>query len=437
MKATFESLETRNLLSTSALSPIDVGDQTSDLATRITSEVDLSQDLTSKRFPPPGPRVSVILSNGNLSVIGTPGNDVVRVSNLNSDTVRVSVGGLVRPTNYDFPATAVKLIFFQGGDGDDSFVNLTDINSVLDGGGGNDFLQASGGNDVLLGRAGNDILTDTGIGSTNTLDGGDGQDNIWGFGNDTIFGGGGDDTIYSIVGTSVLDGGAGNDRVITNGVSTNVADAADRPAVVFKQRATRVALENGVLYIDGDATDNLVALNQVGNRIVVTYRGDSGTSTQTFPAREVTQVAGILRAGNDTLINNTRIDGVFYGTGGNDVLIGGAGNDLLKGGGDNDVLIGGGGNDDLTGDDGTDILVGGAGIDTLRAGFDRTDTLVADAVDIILGDPLTLIRVPTPYVDSFLTPIPTSIRKRIPLELPNPTDDESLRLIEPVVLSSF
>jgi Ca2+-binding RTX toxin-like protein len=431
MKPAFESLETRNLLSTLGLATTD-GDRAvlGDLGTRIAPVADISTDLLIVRAKTRPPRVTVTLSNGILSITGTPGDDVIRVSNLNPTTVRVAVGvGLALPTNYDFPTTSVNRIVIQGWDGNDSLVNLTAIDSVVDGGNGNDFLQSGGGNDVLLGRGGNDILTDTGVGSTNTLDGGDGQDNIWGFGNDTIFGGGGDDTIYSIVGTSFLDGGAGNDRVITNGVSTNVADVADRPAVVFKTRATPVALDNGVLYFAGDATDNLVALNQVGNKIVVTYRDASGTSTQTFNASQVTQIAGILGAGNDTVINNTNTDGVFYGFAGNDVLIGGGGNDLLKGGGDNDVLIGGGGNDDLTGDLGTDYIEGGAGIDTLRAGFDQTDTLVADAFDIVLGDPLTLLWVSTQDPAPIPTPIPTSIRKRIPLELSNLTYDATLPLI--------
>jgi Ca2+-binding RTX toxin-like protein len=464
MKPAFESLETRNLLSTLGLATIE-GDGTvpGEVATRIVPVADISTALPSGKIVLKS-RVIVTVSNGILSVIGTPADDVVQVSNPDPATVRVAVGTGRNTVNYNFPATAVNRIVFEGLDGNDSFVNLTAIDSVQDGGGGNDALQSGGGNDVLLGREGNDTLTDTGgnntldggdgddilqsgsgndvllgrggndiltdTGGRNTLDGGDGQDNIWGFGNDVIFGGAGDDTIYSIVGTSFLDGGAGNDRVITNGVSTNVADVADRPAVVFKTRATPVTLDNGVLYFAGDAMDNLVTLTQdSNNKIFVTYRDASGTSIQSFSASQVTQIAGILGAGNDTVINNTNIDGVFYGVAGNDVLIGGGGNDLLKGGGDNDVLIGGVGNDDLTGDLGTDYLEGGAGIDTLRAGFDRTDTLVAEAIDIVLGDPLVLILVPTPAPAPVPTPIPTRIRRLVPLELPNLTYDAVLPLI--------
>ncbi|MFN0019428.1 MAG: hypothetical protein ACKVP0_14275 [Pirellulaceae bacterium] len=72
------------------------------------------------------------------------------------------------------------------------------------------------------------------------------------------------------------------------------------------------------------------------------------------------------RRGNDTIsMYNTRLNAVFFGEGGDDILTGGYGNDLLIGGSGNDRINGGvvGGNDEIWGDD-FDPVVDGASIAT-------------------------------------------------------------------------
>ena len=82
-------------------------------------------------------------------------------------------------------------------------------NNILQGGDGNDELFAYT-NDKLFGEAGNDELHSEGNGG-NTLDGGDGNDIIFADRNDTILGGAGDDTIFGNRGGNTLTGGAGKD----------------------------------------------------------------------------------------------------------------------------------------------------------------------------------------------------------------------------------
>ncbi len=79
----------------------------------------------------------------------------------------------------------------------------------------------------------------------------------------------------------------------------------------------------------------------------------------------------------------TILDGIYYGTLGNDfwqlsldtpIGYGRAGNDTLYGSDDSeDTLYGNRGNDTLVGNDGSDVLVGGYGFDTLYGGDGADD----------------------------------------------------------------
>ncbi|NQZ14279.1 MAG: type I secretion C-terminal target domain-containing protein [Alphaproteobacteria bacterium] len=89
---------------------------------------------------------------------------------------------------------------------------MNDDNAVdtLNGGDGNDMLYGYGGDDILNGDANND-----------TVFGGDGNDTIdGGLGHDSLFGQDGDDIITVFFGSNVLYGGAGSDT-ITGGSGTD------------------------------------------------------------------------------------------------------------------------------------------------------------------------------------------------------------------------
>lgn len=163
--------------------------------------------------------------------------------------------------------------FLDGGFGDDR----------LYGGGGNDTLNAGFGNDVLYGGHGGDFLNASD--GDDILDGGEGNDSLFAsLGNDILRGGAGDDILNASIGNDVLEGGEGNDDLQS-----------------------------------GDGDDTL----------------DGG-------------------ADDDRLIASSGID----------TLLGGAGDDSLDGGDGDDVLDGGNGDDTLTGGNGADQMDGGAGIDT-------------------------------------------------------------------------
>jgi Ca2+-binding RTX toxin-like protein len=99
-----------------------------------------------------------------------------------------------------------------GGSGDDKIYAGISGNSLLDGGIGDDDLFGSLGNDTLNGGGGNDLLS--GSLGNDLLNGNSGDDTLLGsLGNDTLSGGGGNDTISGSVGDDLVFGNVGNDTL--------------------------------------------------------------------------------------------------------------------------------------------------------------------------------------------------------------------------------
>lgn len=76
---------------------------------------------------------------------------------------------------------------------------------------------------------------------------------------------------------------------------------------------------------------------------------------------------------------NTLLDHIFYGFGGDDTFTGGSGSDKFFGGLGHDALDGGNGNDVLVGGKGSDTLIGGSGDDTFV--FDVLDPGTFDTIE--------------------------------------------------------
>lgn len=157
------------------------------------------------------------------------------------------------------------------------------------------------------------------------VDGGDGNDNIYGggFGHNTLAGGAGNDTYYvkSSHDQVVENAGGGDDQVVST-VDFVLSDNVEN------------------LRLLGDA--EIGVGNALNNKIV----GTDG-------ANELSGMAG---------------DDLIYGQGGDDRIYGGQGNDVLNGNDGNDTLSGDDGADKLCGHSGNDSLAGGGGNDTLEGG---------------------------------------------------------------------
>jgi len=167
---------------------------------------------------------------------------------------------------------------------------------------------------TISGTSGNDTLDASKAEVRVVIDGGAGNDVIYGSSKaDFLKGGAGADKLYSGGGADLLIGGAGNDTYY-------LEDASQRIIEMTNEGTDRVVIKAD--YTLGDNVEDL------------TFAGTAG------------------RRGTGNGLNNT-----MTGSGGNDVLDGLGGNDTLNGGAGDDVLIGGSGANKLT---------GGAGADTFR-----------------------------------------------------------------------
>ena len=306
--------------------------------------------------------------SGELTIEGSPSNDVAEVTYGKGDTVRVWVRTGQETIVEIFPQTQVNKIIFHGGNGDDKFRNLTALPSEahgddgqdnLTGGSGNDVLFGDRGHDVLLGGAGHDALygglgNDILIGRTgdDTLTGGDGADKLFGeAGNDSLTGGEGNDELYGSHGDDSLRGGTGND-ILDGGVGNDFL-TGDLGADILQGNAGHDDLNGG------------------GGRD--TLRGGAGNDQITGGEGQDDLIG---EAGNDWLNGSAGNDSLKGGDGkdellggiGDDIMAGGAHDDVLRGGLGNDQLQGGTGNDQLYGDSGNDTLNGNSGIDELFVG---------------------------------------------------------------------
>ncbi len=219
----------------------------------------------------------------NDTLKGGSGNDIIVLD----DSYSAS------PNGYSPRFVGIERI--EGGGGND-VVDLTSSvfaygNVTLDGGDGNDTLWSSSGNDLLLGGAGNDSL-DGGAGS-DVLQGGAGNDTLLDTLGTNVFDGGlGNDVLTDGNGASWLAGGAGNDSLnLGRGadlVAFNRGDGAD--AVLFGAEALAndvLSLGHGIQYAD-------LRLRKSGTNLVVDLgQGDNLTLQNwygTTPAKTVSQL---------------------------------------------------------------------------------------------------------------------------------------------------
>lgn len=130
-----------------------------------------------RNLPSAGPHL--LTAAHILAITGTAASDTSAVSASGSN-LTVTFDG----TSQSFSRSAVREITFNGGAGNDRFVNSTSIPTLAVGGTGNDSLTGGSGNDTLMGGAGNDTLA--GGSGNDTLIGGSGTNNLSGAGTDQV-----------------------------------------------------------------------------------------------------------------------------------------------------------------------------------------------------------------------------------------------------------
>jgi Ca2+-binding RTX toxin-like protein len=245
---------------------------------------------------------------GADQIFGGSGSDLLagdfgRYEQMNQRTVDgvrlVRPGVLGSPSSYGTPVEQIS-------------------NDFIDGGAGDDRIWGEGGSDVILGGEGNDILYGDAtylpdeLHGADLIDGGAGEDELYGGGSDDrLFGGADNDYLSGEAGSDQADGGAGDDYV-AGGEADDVLKGSD-----------------GADVLSGDAGMDVL------------WGGSGGDQ---------------LDGGAD--------DDVLHGEAGMDLLSGGNGNDSLYGGSGGDVIEAGAGNDLIDGGVGIDVVRGGAGDDT-------------------------------------------------------------------------
>ncbi|HYI18426.1 MAG TPA: calcium-binding protein [Solirubrobacteraceae bacterium] len=294
----------------------------------------------------------------------------------------------------DYGVTCVLLgdVRVELGDGDDegSFGLLAPgaPRYVLDGGPGADTLKG--------------MRADVGAA---TLAGGDGDDVLTSFERgETLDGGAGDDALEGAAGDDVLHGGAGDDRLMADGSSegfrffSDVIDGGPGTDSLTDYHSGDPALAPPItITLDGIADDgregerdDIRAVESFDVSSVGRFVGDDAANA--FYAPEVGR-GGFLdgRGGDDTLVAGDAADEV----------LGGSGADAISGGMGDDRLVGGPGPDVISGDRPARCneyhcdVAGGYGDDTIDARDgerdmiacgEGTDTVLADAVDVLAED---------------------------------------------------
>lgn len=281
-------------------------------------------------------------------------------------------------------------VITHGTAGDDVLQGYRSLDDTINAGDGNDQVWGGDGHDTLMGGAGDDYLD--GDAGDDMLEGGAGADTLVGrSGADTLVGGTGDDSYVYIPGSGsdlIINSDGGYDGLFFN-------DGIDRDRLTFEQDG-----DDLLVLVDDDPTQSVRVQDHFlgGNHAIDFVQPDGGYLMDTV---EIDQIVAAGNSEYDSVIEGTASDEQLVGTAGRDLINGLAGSDTLFGmagddelqggegsdylsggngsgaGSGNDVLFGGNGNDTLSGEDGDDSLHGGLGDDsyyyTAAGGVDTID----------------------------------------------------------------
>jgi Ca2+-binding RTX toxin-like protein len=274
-----------------------------------------------------------VLANWGVSVV----EGVLTIEGTNqNDRIVVAVADELGTLSVQFNTQAAQLFNPLDADPTKAFSSI-----AINGNGGNDRITVGAG-----------VLLDA------TIDGGSGNDWIWGGGgNDTINAGWGNDHVYGGPGNDVINGEAGNDKLW--------GGAGDDQMIG----------ENGHDWLHGGAGDD----EGTGGNGFDHLHGDDGNDVLHGDAGKDHVHGGL---GDDELYGEGDND-LIYGEDGNDWIHGGDNKDKLWGGLGDDMIKGGWGNDHLNGGWGVNLLDGDEGVNKLWNGTETEldDTPPEDPVD--------------------------------------------------------
>lgn len=239
---------------------------------------------------------------------------------------------------------------------DAGLINDDNAIDIINGGTGNDTIYGYGGDDLLNGGDGGDIVFGgTGI---DTINGGSGNDALFGgAGDDILNGENNDDHIEGGDGADIIDGGVGNDNLYGNG-------------------------------------DDDIFISSAGNDF---YNGGAGIDVVDFSAYTTNVTVDLsnlaaqnTRHGTDSFLNVENLIGTDFndnlrGDANTNVIEGGTGGDAIYGYGGADILIGEAGNDDfwVSGTDSyDDTYNGGADYDEIQFSADAFFNFSTTYIDI-------------------------------------------------------
>ncbi|UOD30684.1 putative Ig domain-containing protein [Massilia violaceinigra] len=343
---------------------------------------------------------------GNDTLVGGAGNDtyaiydqtdvIIEKENEGSDTVRTTLASYALPDN-------VENVVLSG-EGKDAVLTGNILNNYLTAGNGVQKIDGGAGKDTMAGGAGADLyVVDSTLdvivelaaagydrvdsSATYTLPANVETLTLTGEANIDATGNADSNLIVGNAGNNRLDGGAGMDRL--SGMAGNDTYVIDSMNDVIED-------ESGIDTIERSVDSNYKLTNKIENLTL------SGNAIRGY-GNELDNVV-IGNELNNSLAGYEGNDHLF-GKIGNDTLFGGAGNDQLAGGAGNDHLLGEGGNDTYLFErgDGKDLIDNFdvvAAVDTLRFGQNivESDIIVQREVENLVlnikdtADSVTLLR---------------------------------------------
>ena len=320
----------------------------------------------------------------DVQLLGEGAIDVEKI-NLNDGELTVSDNTIVNETSVVFGnASGLEIVAVDGAA--TNFLTSSNLTvASIDLAFGQTTLTGGDGDDTLTGSS--DTSEDGGLDFGEVFLGGDGNDSIVGnTGDDDADGGAGDDVISGGTGFDTLLGGLGDDSLVGGddgdlllGDDDGVSAPEDHGNDTLEGGAGDDVLfgEGGDDLLDGGEDDDLL-FGEEGDDTLNGGAGgdllDGGDGNDALNAGD----------GDDDLFGGAG-DDVLNGEGGDDDLFGEDGDDALNGGTGLDLLDGGAGNDTLNGGDGADTLDGGAGDDVLDGGSGDDQLFGGDGDDALSG----------------------------------------------------